>query len=721
MKKFIAILALTMALCLTCGVVYAAGIDYSAPKFLQNNTIIHFENPSDTKEFKDFTFKADALEYDIDVAGINVTGKTLNIKGKVEIEVPVADSTAKVKGWIVGSGDCTVDSWIEVEPTNEAVLRNNNDADTINTKALKGTDTTEYAGYHADLKATKKITAAEVKNVNKALYEILKARDHKLDKVRVVKESTCTEQGEVVPVCSVCDKEGSATVTEANKHESYLSDIEAKALATEVVGQKVTKDGKEYTVTKASNCSANGTYEGPCKACGEKKVTFEIPAKNPVIHDFGEWQVEIAPTCTKPGLSYRLCKLCLKTKEYKKTDELGHDWAFDYIKVPTCKEAGFAKSATCSRCNKVLKKATWGDFADAEKKYGAAKTAIELDGENLKLKEDTTNHPKEYWKLDTTNAKYLAASCTKTGVDVYKCGLCGEVATTITSPAKGHKLVTVYAAKTDIADPDKWIKPEDFASCKEGADGKPIEFVTITYCETERVIKDGKPYGCNYPTKDEAKADATKWTAVKNADHTWGAWTVRNEPSDKTPGYWIRECTACHKHDEFIGNTAPTNATDPTKPTKNGLQLEEDGTVQLYVDGKKSDASGVYAYDGGRFIVINGKVDTSINGAVVTSATECLFFANGQVQESYTGLAEYNGQWFVVKAGKVDTAFNGLFAHDGGTFVVAAGRVVKELNGLWLAPDGEWYLISNGQVYWADAEVEYDGATFTVKGGKVVA
>lgn len=718
MKKIVTILALAMVLCLACGVASAAVNYASGYKFIRNNTIIHFQGAT-PDEFEDYNFTMDELEYNYDLSKLTFDADFRTDSTKRDLKIGT-----DVVGKIISSGDCTVDFWIELVPSNDVGLRTNNPKDTGRKGSALPTDKgLGYFGYEATMAVNKVVTAAELKSVNKNLYKALIARDHQYEyEAEMVTEATCTDSGEAIPVCKVCKLKGDKITLAAKGHTNDLTDTNKTTL---IADGAVTVGGKTYTLTKAPNCSEKGTYVGYCTTCEDEKAVFELDKKD-TVHEFGEWQPEIAATCTKEGLSYRLCKLCLEAKEYKNTAALGHDWVYDIITEANCdpdatKGFGIAKSATCARCNKVLKKSTWGDFTDAEKK-DANGEAITLDGDNLKLAKDPNNHPKEYWKFSSAAADgYKGASCTKTGLDVYKCGLCNKVANKTVTPAKGHKLTTYYAPVDKYNTKGEWIKEDAFAGCKEDAAGKPIQYVKITICAGNKDANDAVVACPTYPMEAAALADRELWELVPAVDHDWSAWTMRNEPSDKTPGYWIRECNVCHKHDEYIGYTAPSNGTDPTKPTKSGLQLEEDGTVQLYVDGKPSTASGVYAYNGGRFAVVNGKVDTSINGAVVTSATECLFFANGQVQESYNGFALYDGQWFVVENGKVNTGYNGLYEYNGGTFLVAAGRGVKEYNGLWQNTDGTWYLMSNGQVFWTDTEVEYDGATFTVKGGKVVA
>jgi len=683
MKKIIALLALTMALCLACGVALAA-IDYTKPVYNSTNTQIFFEDTT-THEYVPFNFTMDKLTY-----------PTVNLA--------LLGDTAKYK--VVDSKDCATDNWIEVYPTNAESLRTRNPEDKTNKPALKTDVGDGYFGYSAAMQVNKKVTATEIKALIKAtgdaadvLYNNLKAKPHTYtDKNIIVKEASCTEEGEIIPICDVCGKKGDSIITKGNNHKAILSPSTIDVLLKYGNYTTTTPKGKYFEVTKYPTCSAKGEYKGYCPDCGAKDATFELP-KDPNAHEWGEWQYDTKPTCTESGLRWHICFLCKKTV-YDVPAALGHDWEYDFEKEPTCMADGQAVAATCTVCGLVLRNTD----ADTE----LTKAGLTKVGGFIKVEADPTAHPQKNWtKLavgtELEGKKATKPTCTVAGLDVYKCTLCGKVANAAVIPATGHKLETVYRKASDKSE----VKSVTCADQKE-------VYQSATICKgncdktTDKVY-----YAHTFATVAE-----TDWKEVATPAHTWGAWTMVTAPSDKTLGLWYRECQVCHVHEDYQGAVAPTNADDPTKPTKNGLQLEEDGTFQLYVDGQKSNANGIFAYDGQQFVVTGGKLD-KVNGAQLVNG-EWYWVAEGRVVAEANGFVEYDGQWFVAKAGKIDTSYNGLFSYNGGKFVVAVGRLVKEYNGLWQNTDGTWYFISNGQVFdWYSGEVEYDGATFTVKDGKV--
>ena len=151
------------------------------------------------------------------------------------------------------------------------------------------------------------------------------------------------------------------------------------------------------------------------------------------------------------------------------------------------------------------------------------------------------------------------------------------------------------------------------------------------------------------------------------------------------------------------------------KPIPDGLN-PDDGWV--YENGEKSDFTGLAEYDGGLFYILNGQWQKELNGLKLIG-DEFWYLAGGQVQEHH-GFAEYDGEWFYLDGGKLDVTASGVYGYDGKTFLVAAGRLVAECTGLAQVPSGEWYYVAEGRVLTEfSGEVEYDGKTFQIVNGKL--
>ena len=90
--------------------------------------------------------------------------------------------------------------------------------------------------------------------------------------------------------------------------------------------------------------------------------------------------------------------------------------------------------------------------------------------------------------------------------------------------------------------------------------------------------------------------------------------------------------------------------------------------------------NGLIDYDGGRFLVSEGRIRYDVSGlwqnAYVQNADgKWYFLANGQVQNTYTGLALYNGSWFYLINGVLASDYTGQVSYDGAVFNVVNGQI----------------------------------------------
>lgn len=116
----------------------------------------------------------------------------------------------------------------------------------------------------------------------------------------------------------------------------------------------------EWKVTVAATCTKDGVSRRICSICGvvEEKP---VPATG---HNFGAWTVTKAATCTESGISTRKCSVC-STEETMIVPSLGHSMTATAGKAATCTEAGNSAYWSCSRCGKF--------FSDAAGKTEIAK------------------------------------------------------------------------------------------------------------------------------------------------------------------------------------------------------------------------------------------------------------------------------------------------------------------------------------------------------------
>ena len=191
----------------------------------------------------------------------------------------------------------------------------------------------------------------------------------------------------------------------------------------------------EWKVTVAATCTKDGVSRRICSICGvvEEKP---VPATG---HKFSAWTVTKAATCNESGISTRKCSVC-GTKETMIVPSLGHSMTATAGKAATCTEAGNSAYWTCSRCHKY--------FSDA-----AGKTEI----------------AKDSWIIaalghDEATRAAVAATCYVSGrtAETY-CKRCGLVLVPSTSiPATGkHTYVDGVCTTCGTRNPAGGIKGDD--------------------------------------------------------------------------------------------------------------------------------------------------------------------------------------------------------------------------------------------------------------------
>ena len=116
----------------------------------------------------------------------------------------------------------------------------------------------------------------------------------------------------------------------------------------------------EWKLTVAATCTKDGVSRRICSICGAVEEK-SVPATG---HKFGEWTTTKEPTCTESGISTRKCSVC-STEETMIVPSLGHSMTATAGKAATCTEAGNSAYWSCSRCGKF--------FSDAAGKTEIAK------------------------------------------------------------------------------------------------------------------------------------------------------------------------------------------------------------------------------------------------------------------------------------------------------------------------------------------------------------
>ena len=224
---------------------------------------------------------------------------------------------------------------------------------------------------------------------------------------RIMKEASCTEDGEQVLTCSKCGNKYSRTIYSEGHREtadrgyaatctedgltdgSHCSRCSIVLTEQEVIPalghDEVTDDGFAATCTEdgltdGSHCSQcsivlteqkaipalghswdegivtqepteteTGIRTFTCETCGETR-TETIPALD---HTHSYTAVVTAPTCTDEGFTTYTCS-CGDSYTGDEVAALGHNEVIDEGFAATCTEDGLTDGSHCSRCNLVL-------------------------------------------------------------------------------------------------------------------------------------------------------------------------------------------------------------------------------------------------------------------------------------------------------------------------------------------------------------------------------
>lgn len=151
----------------------------------------------------------------------------------------------------------------------------------------------------------------------------------------------------------------SALNLDANTDARFTKTVEGKTLSVlgNLLQYRVAENGgfKHQFADKAVNEMA--TEQALCAMAAYARFTEKANALYDMTdvacaHRFGEWQVTVAATCTKDGVSRRICSICGAVEE-KSVPAAGHNFgAWTVTKAATCTETGTEKR-TCSVCSKV--------------------------------------------------------------------------------------------------------------------------------------------------------------------------------------------------------------------------------------------------------------------------------------------------------------------------------------------------------------------------------
>jgi len=351
-------------------------------------------------------------------------------------------------------------------------------------------------------------------------------------------------------------------------------------------------------------------------------------------HDWSEWAITTAPTCTENGVETRICRNNSTHTETQEIDPLGHDWELIEGTEPTCTEKG-SGTRKCKVCGETEtgeididpNAHDWGEWAET-----TAPTCTDKGEETRTCKHNPEHTDKRDiaplghdWEVIGDDGK--APTCTEEGYGTLKCKVCGETVTGESIPIDptahkwGNWIETTEPTCTDKGEETRTCEHNNTHTEKVDVDPLGHDFgewadktpATCTEAGTqERVCKHNPEH-----TETQDNPDAPAF------DHDWGNWEITTEPTCTEKGEQTRTCGHDNTHIEKSDiNIDPNNhnmqwVETPATETTDGLETDTcmrdcghtDGTRVLFATGTPG-----LAYE-----LINGDTAYSVSSGTVTS------------------------------------------------------------------------------------------------------
>ena len=555
---------------------------------------------------------------------------------------------------------------------------------------------------------------------------------------RVIKEPTCTEEGEAEDYCVVCGEVNpdiQPRIIEKLDHEyEYMMDTFEKATCV--------SDGKETGHYECKNCGAVKTDPKTGEEIIEVETwTWEDPGEEDddfnEAHDWDGLVREEDPTCADSGLDVQWCKRCGLKREIE-VDPLEAQYEIASSRLLNCYEEEITYS--CVNCNgdvhedytevRDARAHTFRDTIDEEKSKEPTCTEWGYDIIKCEHYDDEGNDQERHDELLKEETKTFTDSRGnkfESTIPYYEGYKTVELAPTDHQWGKWVKRhgagegnneygywireCTVCHTTDELVTKDEVVEVVNPTCTEDGKlvylDGSEEVIPATGHTEVEipaiepTVDSVGYTAGtkcavCGEILVAPEEIPALKDGFVKDDDEEWRLYEGGKVKEDFTGIYG-------YNGGEFYLDKGvlqdEANGLNLVKGTwyflSQGQVQREDGFAEyddnwFMIDNGELDenANGLYTYktdEGeGVFLFAAGRLRTDVNGlwqdhfGTYGPADTWYFLADGQVVD-YTGVAEYNGSFFVVEKGVFNNNYNGTIEYDGATFNVVNGQLYDKV------------------------------------------
>ena len=247
-------------------------------------------------------------------------------------------------------------------------------------------------------------------------------------------------------------------------------------------------------------------------------------------HTWLESEMLLNPTCTESGIRSYSCKVC-DAEKYEVIPATGHQWNSGKVtKAATCIEEG-TKQFTCTACG------------------------------------ETRTEPIPVTEHNYTKSETIAPSCTQDGYTKHTC-TCGEFYFDNYISALGH----TWSIGVVTKQPTETTEGVKTFTCTVCGETRTESIPALSHSHSYTAVV--TPPTCTekgYTTHTCACGDSYVDSYTAPTGHSWGAWSVLKQPTEKAEGERVRVCSKCGAEErESIDKLTPSAPTNPFVDVKQG-------------------------------------------------------------------------------------------------------------------------------------------------------
>ncbi len=401
--------------------------------------------------------------------------------------------------------------------------------------------------------------------------KVLPKKDH-VEKVTVV-EATCTTPGSRSYTCAVCGdttKETETIPTVPHAYEATGEIVEAtctspkyeKYSCTYCGDEKLVKIGEaaghtvdeSKTATEPATCTTAGSVSKYC-SCGQ---LLSVDVVNPTEHTWETVTVTLPKECDGATVAYEKCSVCgsIKADSVKINESGEHEYVVTTETPATCTTAGTLR-ITCKHCANVNTTVsvpavghTYDDGVITTEQTCKQDGIVTFtctregctdaqDGHTLTKNIGQKNH--NYLPSDAP----VAATCTSSGYQLYKCEYCDTEFKEILGAPASH----VYEKQSTSTEPTCNKDGHYYFKCKNcDASYDYVVSKTGNHTYASKVTQEKTcvlPEITTYTCETKGCGESYIQISANPTGHSFGKWKVTKEPTETENGEQVRKCNNC--------------------------------------------------------------------------------------------------------------------------------------------------------------------------------